>query len=229
MPRKTKKQTKKSMLPCYIMIITAIIVAAILCVGGAYLWYYTAVVNPIQKLAENQITLSEKIEKMTPLATEEAVIGEVIKEEEFAEEEENEIKDASKIETGRADGLNLSNKGDMTFYTADLDKSEFFFRGKITVTGNYTYYKPGEDMLGGRDGNVCFDNIKQTDIGKFPKFANDDRNIWFCFTNQELAKKLFGPAGSRGEATIEIDNYMINLRQTEVYNTAELVKVIEIK
>jgi len=140
----------------------------------------------------------------------------------FIDEEEN-----TKTEDINDIRYTFSNRGDMEFMNADTYRGLYNFTGKITVTGNYTYYKKNEHLLGGPDGNVCIENIKQSDINKFPIFKEDVRDVWFCFSNLDLAKKAFGPAGSKGEATVEIDNYTIDMMESEVWNMAELIKVID--
>ncbi|MFZ5365360.1 MAG: hypothetical protein ACOZBH_04175 [Patescibacteria group bacterium] len=72
MPKQTDKKTK-CLLPCYIMLITAIITVAtvIACVG--YMWYFSLIGSPIQRLAENQTMLQNQVQKLAPEATGEAV------------------------------------------------------------------------------------------------------------------------------------------------------------
>lgn len=98
------------------------------------------------------------------------------------------------------------------------------FSGKITVSGEYHYY--GDDPSGFLSNTVCFDNLDEQSQTKIPKMIGDDRNIWFCFSNQELARNLFNPQGASGMATIVIDDYVINILPAEVTNTAKLIKII---
>ncbi|PHJ37100.1 hypothetical protein P378_18780 [Desulforamulus profundi] len=60
-----------------------------------------------------------------------------------------------------------------------------------------------------------------------PKLVYDNRFIWFVFSNYEEAVKAFGKPGSRGEATIVIDDYTIRYKHTDTYNEAKLVRVIQ--
>jgi len=92
------------------------------------------------------------------------------------------------------------------------------FNGKIEITGHYIYYGEG-DML---ENKICFDNLDNASKIKMPQLKGDDREIWFCFNNENFAKDAFQPKGSSGKATILIDNYTINMYGSEVWNTADL-------
>lgn len=98
------------------------------------------------------------------------------------------------------------------------------FSGETTITGTYKYYGDNEAFLA---NNVFFENLDSASLSKIPKVVSDTRNIWFGFSNQDYAKSIFGSKGSFGTATIVINDYTINLAQSEVWNTATLIKVIE--
>lgn len=95
------------------------------------------------------------------------------------------------------------------------------FKGKIIVTGKYTV-DDGQGMM--PPGIVCFQEFDQTSLDKLPKEINDTRNVWFCLNDKPELKTLF--TKNTGTATIEIDNYFVNLLQAGVFNTADLIKLI---
>ncbi len=96
------------------------------------------------------------------------------------------------------------------------------FNGKATVTGRYAYT---DDALMGEFISFHADTAQE---GKIPKMLEDERDLWFSFSNHDFAHETFGPVGSTGQATIVIDSYFIDYTPTEAYNTAELLEVIEI-
>jgi hypothetical protein len=67
-----------------------------------------------------------------------------------------------------------------------------------------------------------------------PREAYDSRMAWFCFSNREDAMKLLkiphskpkGGCGYALEATVVVTDYVVNLLESEVFDTARLVKVV---
>lgn len=108
--------------------------------------------------------------------------------------------------------------------TSTKDNVSIGFSGEITISGKYHYY--GNDPSGFLSDAVCFDSLDEQSQVKIPKMIGDERSIWFCFGNQELAKSSFSPRGSSGTATIAINDYTINILPAEVTNIAKLIKVI---
>ncbi|MGE5630701.1 MAG: lipoprotein [Caulobacteraceae bacterium] len=96
------------------------------------------------------------------------------------------------------------------------------FEGEVTVKGTYKHNQDDEFL----DHEISF-HVDAESAGKLPKLAHDERNVWFTFMNHDEAEKAFGPPGSEGEAEIIIRNYSINYAHTEIWNTAELVKVVQ--
>ncbi|MBI4215641.1 MAG: hypothetical protein HY602_02870 [Parcubacteria group bacterium] len=103
------------------------------------------------------------------------------------------------------------------------ENSKIKFKGKTSLSGVYHYY--GSDYIGYLKNTVCFDNLDTFSILKVPQMAGRKIPVWFCFSNQELAKKWFGPPGSTGIATIVIDYYEMNTYPSEVWDIARLVDV----
>jgi len=107
-----------------------------------------------------------------------------------------------------------------------VDNAEIRFEGEVTISGTYTYY--------GNDGilsDVVGFQPDASSLEKFPQASGDSRAVWFLFSNQSAARKVFGPAtdevtkGYDGEATLTIKNYAIILSGSEATNLAELVSV----
>ncbi|MDD5438303.1 MAG: hypothetical protein PHC70_04110 [Patescibacteria group bacterium] len=111
--------------------------------------------------------------------------------------------------------------GEMTIKSIDDRYTKF--TGQITVSGQVNVY--GEDDGGANilSDNVCM-NVDQADWAKFPRIKGDERNIWFCFSNLDPAKKAFKQSG---QATVVIDDYVIDSLESEVWNQAKLVKVTQ--
>lgn len=96
------------------------------------------------------------------------------------------------------------------------------FTGEATITGKY-FYLGGPDSLFPENIAVCFE-LDATSSKLMPQ--KDGYKIWFCFNNDDFARTMFNPAGSSGRATITIDNYTMNIFPSEVWDTADLVRII---
>jgi hypothetical protein len=96
------------------------------------------------------------------------------------------------------------------------------FRGRVTVSGRYRghpdYPEPGADL-------VCFFVNGET-AARLPRFREDERYPWFCFTNRAQAAERLGPPDTEGVATVVIDGYRTERRFTDVFDTATLVEVL---
>lgn len=120
------------------------------------------------------------------------------------------------------------------------DGRRVFYSGAITVSGKYQEYPP-ETMMG---GELCFYADEKTGylIPRDPNLRGaggegDGRIPWFCFNDQEKVKKLFGVDDKaifrdkkieciQGEATVEVSNYVVDKLESEVFDTADLDKII---
>jgi hypothetical protein len=99
------------------------------------------------------------------------------------------------------------------------------FKGKVTLTGDYFYVKPGGLMAEA----MCFQNLDEASLAKMPKMTSDTRAVWFCFNDLGKAKKaLIKNDAETGPATVVIDNYSIFYIPSEVYNTADLISVVKV-
>ena len=94
------------------------------------------------------------------------------------------------------------------------------FAGEVTLSGRY---HPHFDYPEVR--STCFEVDDSTAV-RLPRFAFDERRVWFCFENQEDAARSLGPPGSSGDATIVIDRYATVRSFTDAVDGARLVRVL---
>ena len=94
------------------------------------------------------------------------------------------------------------------------------FAGEVTLSGRY---HPHFDYPEVR--STCFEVDDSTAV-RLPRFAFDERRVWFCFDNQENAARSLGPPGSSGDATIVIDRYATVRSFTDAVDGARLVRVL---
>lgn len=114
-----------------------------------------------------------------------------------------------------------------------------FYSGSITVSGKYEELYP-EGLLG---GELCFYPDNETgyliprDSSLWGQGNGDTRTPWFCFKNQDKAKEMFDINDNKifgnktieciqGKATIEVSNYIVDKAESEVFDTADLNKII---
>ncbi|MBI5728419.1 MAG: hypothetical protein HY984_01550, partial [Candidatus Magasanikbacteria bacterium] len=102
------------------------------------------------------------------------------------------------------------------------------FKGKAVISGEYFYTKDGNPLT---DGQVCFkpDEESEKVLPKINGAGIENRNGVLCFSNQETTKLRYGPLGSRGQATIVIDNFELSASPAGNFSAAELIKTIEKK
>jgi len=98
---------------------------------------------------------------------------------------------------------------------------QFLFSGEKQLTGRY---KIVEDDYFHGDMVAFYIDEKVTDI--LPREMYDLRTIWFSFSNYEEALELLRPHGLSGKVTITIDQYLVDLLESEVINEARLTNVI---
>ncbi|KKQ43164.1 MAG: hypothetical protein US60_C0006G0008 [Microgenomates group bacterium GW2011_GWC1_37_8] len=105
------------------------------------------------------------------------------------------------------------------------ENAKISFGGKAVVTGSYFFSGPMSAQSSEELDTVCMSDFTKESLEKIPKPASNNNSSWFCFTNKEFAFNQLGPVGSKGIATVLIDNYTINIYPSEVTNTAELLWV----
>lgn len=107
-----------------------------------------------------------------------------------------------------------------TKYTLSPVNATISFTGQITISGQYYFYDANPS------GRICFLELDKESEEKLPIIKGTGRSLWVCLTNREYAAKLLNPEGEAKAIKIVLDNYTINNTQSEVANTARLVKVI---
>ena len=90
---------------------------------------------------------------------------------------------------------------------------EVDFEGQVTVNGTLQPH-PDTDF-----GALCF-FVDESDRALLPRFPNDVRRPWFCFTNEDEVRRV-AKAGQRARIRVSKFRYMYS--HTDVYNTVEFV------
>lgn len=114
-----------------------------------------------------------------------------------------------------------------------------YYDGQITISGIYKEYYP-DGLLGSQ---LCFyaddatGDLIPRDPNLFGPDNGDARDPWFCFANQDEAKKMFEIDDDQifadpsvecvsGQATIEVSDYVVNSLEAGVFDTAKLDRII---
>ena len=102
------------------------------------------------------------------------------------------------------------------------------FAGDLVVQG---VYQPHPDWP--QVTLPCFDVNDPGSAARIPRFAPDDRTTqttktWFCFDDPEVALQLLGAPDQPREMVIAVDHYHARRDLSDVYDTAELMEVIEV-
>jgi hypothetical protein len=117
----------------------------------------------------------------------------------------------------RIEGIDvLPESADSTGWMGSVD-----FSGTVTLTGRYRPHPEAPAVPA-----LCFypDSVSAAQL---PRFPNDERTSWFCFTNTADAEAAFGGPGGEGEATIVINEFYYLYQPTDSYNTARLQQVLQ--
>lgn len=105
------------------------------------------------------------------------------------------------------------------------------FKGETTVTGDYHYWSSDPNNGGQLDGELCMD-FDDTSLEKLPAIQFNEgqwgHSSIFCF-NDGFAKEELGHPGSKGTATVVIDDYTYMQCDCAGIDRANLLKVIEKK
>jgi hypothetical protein len=94
------------------------------------------------------------------------------------------------------------------------------FSGQTEVVGSYRAHFDYPEVK-----EPCF-WLDVESWAKLPRASNDQRILWFCFSNAEEAIRQLGALGSQARATIVIDDYTTNLSGSDAWDTARLVRVV---
>lgn len=96
------------------------------------------------------------------------------------------------------------------------------FQGQIAVSGTY---EPNHQLAGNTE-KPCF-VVDEAAAKQLPRFLGDDRQVWFCFNNPEVAKQQLGGEDSQPKkAVIVINDYETVYYPSDAFDTATLVRVI---
>ncbi len=101
-----------------------------------------------------------------------------------------------------------------------VDDHDFavLFTGRLRLSGSFIHNLPDDYVA----GVVFFADEKS--LQKLPRFIEDTRDPG-AFTLDQPAK--FAPPGSRGTATVIVDQYRLVHRQMGAMNSARLVRLVQ--
>lgn len=96
------------------------------------------------------------------------------------------------------------------------------FSGETTVTGKYD---PQTYLPGSIEGIPCF-YVSPESNDQLPRFINDERDPWFCFTNPSDVITAFGDIEEPVDnVTMVINQFQTEYVPTDVVNQAEFVRL----
>ena len=98
--------------------------------------------------------------------------------------------------------------------------TKYIFEGQKIVKGKFTiwndeYYK---DMI-----SFAIDDKNANEL---PRALSDSRTLWFMFANRDEAYSILKNKNSNEYIDLLIENYVIDLKESEVINSAILIKAI---
>lgn len=97
--------------------------------------------------------------------------------------------------------------------------------GQVEVTGEFSV----NSATGRNAGQVVFQVTDEEALERVPRVAGDTEYGGFLYPDTDRAKELFGPPGTKGTATIVIDQYVIvRYSGAAVSDSAEVLEVIAI-
>ncbi len=99
------------------------------------------------------------------------------------------------------------------------------FKGKIEISGEYRY-RMFDEMF----GEYLAFTVNESDYSKIPILENDTRGQWFMIDNLEQAKEMLDISGNSdivGKATIVIEDFEIGCYPSEVWNSANVINVLD--
>jgi hypothetical protein len=131
--------------------------------------------------------------------------------------------DPSRLQVGdRLLGLDVIST-DVSAFGSDAYVGTVSFSGDITVQGTYS---PQTELVGSDRPIPCF-FVNDASNSQLPRFENDERRPWFCFTNPEDVKAAFGHSTAEQDATIVINAYTTVYIPSDVYNEAQFVRLVD--
>lgn len=202
------------------IIIIAVIITAILVGGSVYAWQRSKLASTEIKLHQQITDLQNQINQISKDNKKDSIVNE-----NFTDEKKTTDSQSQKKET--------------TLAKIKEDSRFVYYNGSITVSGKYQELYP-ETLLG---GELCFHADNETgyliprDPNLWGEGNGDTRISWFCFKDQGKAKEMFGINDNeifsdktieciQGKATIQVSNYVVDKLESEVFDTANLDKII---
>jgi hypothetical protein len=95
------------------------------------------------------------------------------------------------------------------------------FRGEIELAGA-TMKNPDPDL--GLQ-LTCFE-ADSASAARLPRWAEDERRAWFCFSNNTQAAAALGPPSEGVRATIVIDEFTIHRDFSDAVNSARFIRLV---
>ena len=91
------------------------------------------------------------------------------------------------------------------------------FEGEVQVAGALRPH-PSEEV-----DALCF-FVEETHRARLPRFTEDQRRPWFCFSNQAEAREMVRAIPEGGTVELIIDQFTYHFAHTDVVNGARLVR-----
>ncbi|MEX0649655.1 MAG: hypothetical protein WD200_01490 [Candidatus Andersenbacteria bacterium] len=98
------------------------------------------------------------------------------------------------------------------------------FTGQETISGTITSIDPFNSPLGGYEMKV--DPVFSSIIPRIASASRRSDGSYLHLRGNLVGKEFVGPYGSEWRATIVIDDYLIEQAETEVSDSADLIKVV---
>jgi hypothetical protein len=97
--------------------------------------------------------------------------------------------------------------------------------GSVEFAGSVRLKGPPIVLEDGGPPFICF-QVADESAGLLPRMAHDDRNVWFCFDNQELALAELGDR-IRQRVEVVVSRYRTVYQYTDAHDSAWLEDVVE--
>jgi hypothetical protein len=94
------------------------------------------------------------------------------------------------------------------------------FEGELRLTGRTLRHHDHPEVR-----TVCFEADSASAM-TMPRWADDRRRAWFCFSNMERAAAQLAAPGVERAAEIVIDHFSIHRGMSDEVNSARLVRVV---
>ncbi|MSR37073.1 MAG: hypothetical protein EXR95_10630 [Gemmatimonadetes bacterium] len=125
-------------------------------------------------------------------------------------------------------GLTVESKDVARVFEDSVWVGEVVFAGDLVLQG---VYQPHYDWP--ENPSPCFHVNDPASAARIPRFAPDNwtspnPKTWFCFTDPYVALELLGAPDPPRALVISVDRYHMRREFSDVYDTAELMEMIEV-